>query len=129
MARITAINAWMKDYAAVNGHVYLDYFSAMTDAKGLLLRLGRLRHGRWSPGRGLGAGESRDERKRDGEHTSSHDHPPYFTTISSTNTQDVPPADGCQSGSVWVPSMWNLMNRTNGIAQLNVNVRVTPSAR
>ena len=36
MARITAINAWMKDYAAVNGHVYLDYFSAMTDAKGLL---------------------------------------------------------------------------------------------
>jgi lysophospholipase L1-like esterase len=36
MARITAINAWMKDYAAANGHVYLDYFSAMTDAKGLL---------------------------------------------------------------------------------------------
>ena len=36
MARITAINAWIKDYAAANGHVYLDYFSAMTDANGLL---------------------------------------------------------------------------------------------
>ena len=36
MARITAINAWMKDYAAVHGHVYLDYFPATTDAKGLL---------------------------------------------------------------------------------------------
>jgi lysophospholipase L1-like esterase len=36
MARITALNAWMKDYAAANGHVYLDYFAAMTDAKGLL---------------------------------------------------------------------------------------------
>jgi lysophospholipase L1-like esterase len=36
MARITALNAWMKNYAAANGHAYLDYFSAMTDAKGLL---------------------------------------------------------------------------------------------
>jgi lysophospholipase L1-like esterase len=36
MARITALNAWMKEYAAANGHIYLDYFSAMTDAKGLL---------------------------------------------------------------------------------------------
>ena len=36
MARITALNAWMKEYAAANGHVYLDYFAAMTDAKGLL---------------------------------------------------------------------------------------------
>jgi len=36
MARIKALNAWMKDYAAANGHVYLDYFSAMTDAAGLL---------------------------------------------------------------------------------------------
>ena len=36
MARITAINAWMKDYAAANGHVYLDYVTAMADAKGLL---------------------------------------------------------------------------------------------
>jgi lysophospholipase L1-like esterase len=26
----------MKDYAAANGHVYLDYLAAMTDAKGLL---------------------------------------------------------------------------------------------
>ncbi len=36
MARITALNAWMKEYAAANGHAYLDYFAAMTDAKGLL---------------------------------------------------------------------------------------------
>ena len=36
MARITALNAWMKEFAAANGHVYLDYFAAMTDAKGLL---------------------------------------------------------------------------------------------
>ena len=36
MERIRAINDWMKDYAAAEGHVYLDYFSAMTDDKGLL---------------------------------------------------------------------------------------------
>jgi lysophospholipase L1-like esterase len=36
MARVTAINAWMKEYAAANGHVYLDYVTAMSDAKGLL---------------------------------------------------------------------------------------------
>jgi lysophospholipase L1-like esterase len=36
MARITALNAWMREFAAANGHVYLDYFSAATDAKGLL---------------------------------------------------------------------------------------------
>ncbi len=36
MARITAINDWMKQYAAKNGHTYLDYSSAMTDAAGLL---------------------------------------------------------------------------------------------
>jgi lysophospholipase L1-like esterase len=36
MDRIRAINAWMKQYAADEKHVYLDYFSAMTDAKGLL---------------------------------------------------------------------------------------------
>ena len=36
MARITALNAWMKEYAVANGHVYLDYFAAMADAKGLL---------------------------------------------------------------------------------------------
>lgn len=36
MARIQAINGWMKQYAAAEGHVYLDYFSAMLDDKGLL---------------------------------------------------------------------------------------------
>jgi lysophospholipase L1-like esterase len=36
MDRIRAINDWMKKYAAAEGHVYLDYFSAMVDAKGLL---------------------------------------------------------------------------------------------
>lgn len=36
MARITAINAWMKAYAAANGHVYLDYFSAMVDGTGVM---------------------------------------------------------------------------------------------
>jgi lysophospholipase L1-like esterase len=36
MARIKAINEWMKKYAAANGHVYLDYFSAMVDANGVM---------------------------------------------------------------------------------------------
>ena len=36
MARITAVNAWMKKYAADHGHTYLDYFPAMIDEKGLL---------------------------------------------------------------------------------------------
>jgi len=36
MARIKALNAWMKDYAAANSLVYLDYFTATTDAEGLL---------------------------------------------------------------------------------------------
>jgi lysophospholipase L1-like esterase len=36
MARIQAINAWMKKYAADNKHVYLDYFSAMVDSTGHL---------------------------------------------------------------------------------------------
>jgi lysophospholipase L1-like esterase len=36
MARITSLNGWMKAYAAANGHVFLDYVPAMTDAKGLL---------------------------------------------------------------------------------------------
>jgi len=35
-ARILALNAWLKDYCATNGIVYLDYFSAMIDEKGLL---------------------------------------------------------------------------------------------
>jgi len=36
MARIHALNDWMKAYAAAHGDVYLDYFSAMTDPSGLL---------------------------------------------------------------------------------------------
>jgi lysophospholipase L1-like esterase len=34
--RINAMNKWLKEYAAKNGHIYLDYFSAMSDEKGLL---------------------------------------------------------------------------------------------
>jgi len=36
MARIKAVNAWMKNYAAANGHVYVDYFTAMLDATGVM---------------------------------------------------------------------------------------------
>lgn len=36
MARIRAINTWLKQYAAEHKHVYLDYFTAMIDEKGLL---------------------------------------------------------------------------------------------
>lgn len=36
MERIRAINTWMTDYAAAHGDVYLDYFSALVDATGLL---------------------------------------------------------------------------------------------
>ena len=36
MSRITALNGWMKAYAAANGHTYLDYCSAVTDERGLL---------------------------------------------------------------------------------------------
>lgn len=36
MARIRAMNDWMRAYAAARGHVYLDYFSAMVDSAGLL---------------------------------------------------------------------------------------------
>jgi lysophospholipase L1-like esterase len=36
MDRIRSLNDWMKKYAAAEGHVYLDYFSAMVDDKGLL---------------------------------------------------------------------------------------------
>jgi lysophospholipase L1-like esterase len=36
VARIRAINDWMKAYAAANKHVYLDYYSAMIDAAGML---------------------------------------------------------------------------------------------
>ena len=34
--RINALNAWLKEYAAAQGHVYLDYFSAMVDDRGML---------------------------------------------------------------------------------------------
>jgi acyl-CoA thioesterase I len=36
--RILALNRWLKDYCTRNGDVYLDYFSAMVDEKGLLKR-------------------------------------------------------------------------------------------
>jgi lysophospholipase L1-like esterase len=36
MSRIKAINAWMKNYAAANGHVYVDYFTPMLDATGVM---------------------------------------------------------------------------------------------
>jgi lysophospholipase L1-like esterase len=36
--RILALNVWLKDYCAKNGLVYLDYFSAMVDDKGMLKR-------------------------------------------------------------------------------------------
>lgn len=35
-ARIVALNAWIKQYAAAHQYVYLDYFTAMIDAKGML---------------------------------------------------------------------------------------------
>ena len=35
-ARILAINAWMKAYAAEHRHVYLDYYPAMVDQDGML---------------------------------------------------------------------------------------------
>ena len=36
--RILALNAWLKEYCAKNGLVYLDYFSAIVDDKGMLKR-------------------------------------------------------------------------------------------
>jgi lysophospholipase L1-like esterase len=36
MDRIKALNEWMKSYAAEHGDVYLDYFTAMIDDKGLM---------------------------------------------------------------------------------------------
>ena len=36
--RILALNRWLKDYCANNGLVYLDYFSAVVDDKGMLKR-------------------------------------------------------------------------------------------
>ncbi len=37
-AKILELNRWLKNYCGVNGHIYLDYFSAMVDDKGLLKR-------------------------------------------------------------------------------------------
>jgi lysophospholipase L1-like esterase len=34
--RINTLNTWIKGYAATHEHVYLDYFSAMVDEKGML---------------------------------------------------------------------------------------------
>jgi lysophospholipase L1-like esterase len=34
--RINTLNTWIKSYAATHKHVYLDYFSAMVDDKGML---------------------------------------------------------------------------------------------
>ena len=36
--KILALNSWLKTYAAQNGHIYLDYFSAMADEQGWLRR-------------------------------------------------------------------------------------------
>ena len=36
--RILALNMWLKDYCAKNGFVYLDYFSALVDERGMLKR-------------------------------------------------------------------------------------------
>jgi lysophospholipase L1-like esterase len=36
--RIRALNTWLKDYCAKNGFVYLDYFAAVVDDKGMLRR-------------------------------------------------------------------------------------------
>jgi lysophospholipase L1-like esterase len=38
MERVLALNRWLKDYCAANGLIYLDYFNAMADDKGLLKR-------------------------------------------------------------------------------------------
>jgi lysophospholipase L1-like esterase len=35
-ATLRALNAWMADYARANGHVYLDYFTAVADGASLL---------------------------------------------------------------------------------------------
>ena len=36
MSRIRAVNDWIKKYANDNGHVYLDYFTPMLDATGVM---------------------------------------------------------------------------------------------
>ena len=37
-AKILELNVWLKNYCAKNGLIYLDYFSAMVDERGLLRR-------------------------------------------------------------------------------------------
>ena len=37
-ASILALNTWLANYCAANGHTYLDYFSAMVDPGGMLRR-------------------------------------------------------------------------------------------
>jgi len=36
--RILGLNKWLKDYCAINGFVYLDYFSSLVDERGMLKR-------------------------------------------------------------------------------------------
>ena len=36
--RILALNRWLKDYCSKNGFVYLDYFSALVDDRGMMKR-------------------------------------------------------------------------------------------
>ena len=36
--RILALNRWLKDYCAKNGFVYLNYFSALVDERGMMKR-------------------------------------------------------------------------------------------
>jgi lysophospholipase L1-like esterase len=36
--RILALNIWLKDYCVKNSIVYIDYFSALVDNKGMLRR-------------------------------------------------------------------------------------------
>jgi lysophospholipase L1-like esterase len=38
MARINAVNIWLRQYAADHGHVYLDYATAIADERGMLKR-------------------------------------------------------------------------------------------
>jgi lysophospholipase L1-like esterase len=38
MDRIVALNRWLRDYCAAHGAVYIDYFAAMLDDRGLLRR-------------------------------------------------------------------------------------------
>lgn len=38
MTRINAVNAWLRQYAAEHGHVFLDYAPALADERGMLKR-------------------------------------------------------------------------------------------